>query len=313
MRTDAREMLAVGIFNRLSNVGILIELLVRHSRAVSARASIPGVVSGVVVLCGVMLAAALVPRWIAFAQGPVAHSGAEPPRYEVASVKPNVDDGFGYTFHIDPGTLSASGITLRRLIMTAYQVHGFRIVGAPEWVDSQRWDVQAKHDGPVSPDQIHQMLRTLLEERFQLRSHFEKRQMPVYELVIDRRGAKVPAAKDPEAMPTFRTGNGLVQMTTVTSATFASQLSYSLARPVIDKTGLSGNFDFALEWTAEPGENGGPTTSGLPPGTPAPRPSTADGPSIFTAIREQLGLQLKSGTGPVEVLVIDHAEKPDAN
>src|ERR1700704_1835659 len=109
----------------------------------------------------------------------------ETPKYEVSSIKPNTDNDFRFAFRIEPsGPLAATGITLKRLMMTAYNVQGFRIVGAPDWVASRRWDLQAKPDGVASPDQVRQMLRILLEERFQLHSHSERRKMPVYELAV---------------------------------------------------------------------------------------------------------------------------------
>jgi uncharacterized protein (TIGR03435 family) len=248
------------------------------------------------------------------ALGSYAQPVAEPPKYEVASIKPSADDDLDYGFRIEPdGTLAAAGITLRRLMMTAYNVQGFGIVGGPAWVASRSWDVEAKPDRAARPDQIRQMLRTLLEQRFQLRSRSEKRPLAIYELFVDHKGSKLQVTKDAESEPTVRATNGSIQLTNATSATFASQLSYALGRPVIDKTGLPRNFDFALTWTPEPGENGGPTTVGLAPGTSEQPPSTMDGPSIFTAIREQLGLVLKSGRGPVEVVVVDGVQMPTAN
>jgi uncharacterized protein (TIGR03435 family) len=241
-------------------------------------------------------------------------SGAGPPRYEAASIKPNTDNDFRLAFRIEPsGPLAATGITLKRLMMTAYNVQGFRIVGGPDWVVSKRWDVQAKPDRAAPPNQIRPMLRALLEDRFQLRSHSEERRLPVYELSVDRKGLKVQRPKDSEAKADVRVGAGLIQLTKATAATFASQLSYALGRPVIDKTGLLGEFDFALEWTPEPGEDGGPTTAGLPPRASDPIASAQNGPSIFTAIPEQLGLRLKSARGAVEVRVIDGVRMPTAN
>jgi uncharacterized protein (TIGR03435 family) len=240
--------------------------------------------------------------------------GTDSPKYDVASIKANIDSDFPYTFRIEPdGTLSATGITLQRLMMTAYNVQGFRIAGGPGWVTSRRWDMQAKPYPAASPDQVRPMLRTLLEERFQLRSHSETRSMSVYELVVDSKGSKLRKAKDTVANPTVRAAAGSIELTKATSATFASQLSYALAQPVIDKTSLSGNFDFALKWTPQPGEDGGPATAGLPPGTRPQPASTQDGPSIFTAIREQLGLRLKSGRALVEVVAIDGVQMPTAN
>jgi uncharacterized protein (TIGR03435 family) len=111
-----------------------------------------------------------------------------------------------------------------------------------------------------------------------------------------------------------RVGVGFIQLTKATAATFASQLSYAFGRPVIDKTGLSGEFNFALEWTPELGdEDGRPATGGFPSGAGDRPVSTSDGPSIFTAIAEQLGLRLKSGRGSVEVIVIDDVQPPTAN
>ena len=236
----------------------------------------------------------------------------QPPQYDVASIKPNLDSDARMAFRIEPdGRLSATGITLKRLMMTAYNVQGFRILGGPDWVVSKRWDVQAKPDRKAAPDQIRPMLRALLESRFQLHSHSEKRQQPVYELVVDPKGSKVRTSA--ETKPDVRVGAGSMKLTKATSATFASQLSYALARPVLDKTGLSGDFDFAIEWTPEPGEDGGPTTAGLSPGAMDRPASTPDGPSIFTALTEQLGLRLKPARAPVEVIVIDSAQMPTAN
>jgi uncharacterized protein (TIGR03435 family) len=139
----------------------------------------------------------------------------------------------------------------------------------------------------------------------------EIRKLPVYELVVDRKGSKVLPAK--EGAPTIRVALGLIQLTNAMSGTFANQLSYALGQPVVDKTRLSGKFDFALQWTPEPGENGGPTTVGLPPGIPEQPSSNSDELSIFTAIREQLGLVLKSARGPVEVVAIDGVQMPTSD
>ncbi len=234
---------------------------------------------------------------------------ATPPKYEVASIRPSTDAGFDYAFDIGPdGSLTAAGITLKRLMMTAYNVQGFRIRGGPEWVGSKRWTIQARPDRPAAPGQVRAMLRALLDERFLLHTRAEVRELPVYELAADRKGPKVSAAK--EGKPRIRVGPGLIELTNAMPGTFASQLSYAMGQPVVDRTGLSGSFDFLLQWTPEPRESGGPETEGLPPGTPEPPSSNRDGPSIFTAVREQLGLALRSARGPVEVVVIEGAQLP---
>lgn len=241
-------------------------------------------------------------------------SAAEPPKYEVASIKPYIGNDSHLDFRVEPGgSLAATGITLKRLMMTAYNVQGFRLIGGPDWVATRQWDVQAKPERFVPPGQVRAMLRALLENRFQLHVHSEKRQLPIFELSVDRKGAKLQRVKDGETKEDVRVGAGSIQFKKATTATFASQLSYAVARPVIDKTGLSGEFNFVLEWTPEAGEDGGPTTSGLPPGAGERRPSPPDGPSIFTAITEQLGLRLKSARGPVEVIVVDDVKLPTEN
>ncbi len=312
MRTDSRQLLAVGIFGRTS-VSAPIEALLKRRRQFSPDASRSRLTAILAILLSFPAARAVTPRWIVFAQ----QSGtSQSPKYEVSSIKPNGGTDFRFAFRIEPnGALTATGITLKRLMMTAWQLQGFRIVGGPAWVDSQRWDVQAKSgvSPAVSNDQRSEMLRTLLKERFQLQIHSEKRDLPIYQLVVDRKGPKFPRVTDTKTKHDVRTANGSIEFTKATVATLASQLSYAVGRPVVDETGISGEFNFALKWTPAPGEDGGPTTSGLPLGTPEQPASTLDGPSIFTAITEQLGLRLKSGQAPVEILVIDHANKPDPN
>jgi uncharacterized protein (TIGR03435 family) len=239
---------------------------------------------------------------------------APPPRYEVAAIKPNSDSDSRFAFRVESdGALAATGITLKRLMMTAYNVQGFRIVGGPAWVASKRWDVRGKPDRAATADQVRPMLLSLLEDRFQLHARPEKRKIPVYELEVDRKGSKVPRAQNGETQPIVRVSTGSVQLTKATAATFASQLSYALGRPIMDKTGLNGEFDFAIEWIPEPNEDGGPTGAGLPPGAPPPSASARQGPSIFTALQEQLGLRLKSGRDLMDVVVIDRVQMPTAN
>jgi len=238
----------------------------------------------------------------------------KPLAFEVASIRPAGDTDVPFSFRIEPnGTTTASGITLKRLLMTANNLQGFRILGGPAWVESQQWDVKAKHDGTASAEQVRQMLVQLVVTRFHLRTHRETRSLPAYQLVLDKRGSKVPMTKDSNAKPDVAVAPGSLQLTNATSATFASQLSYAVARPVIDRTNLTGRFDFSLVWTPFAGEDGGPTTSGLPPGVGDARPSTSEGASLFTALQEQLGLKLESAKGPVDVLVIDHVERPTSD
>ena len=204
------------------------------------------------------------------------------------------------------------------LIMEAYEVKAFQISGGPSWVGTARWDLEAKAEGvqgrlPLA--QEHLMLRALLEDRFQLRVLSETKEMPVFALVVATGGSKlIPHAG--EAIPygqRFRLGLGLYSVKQGNIAMFVTELTRQLWRPVIDKTDLKGEYDFTLEWTPQPGQ-GGPESLGLPPQPleSAP-PVNPDGPTIFSALQEQLGLRLDSQKGPVEVIVVEHVEKPSEN
>jgi uncharacterized protein (TIGR03435 family) len=157
------------------------------------------------------------------------------------------------------------------------------------------------------------MLVALIEDRFQLKIHRETKEMPVYALVVAKNGTKLKANAG-EPGPRLRMGRGQLNGTKVPLKMLVQQLAQQLGRPVVDKTGLTGDYDFTLTWTPQPGEGGamfaGPGGPGGPEGPP---PSDPDGPSIFAAIQEQLGLKLESDKGPVEILVLDQVEKPTEN
>jgi bla regulator protein blaR1 len=238
---------------------------------------------------------------------------APPSVFTVASIKPTAvdDDSFAYRA-LPGGQLMAMGVTLKFLIIQAYQVRAFQISGGPGWVGTERWDIQAKPEGiqgRLSSAQETVMVRALLEDRFQLKVHRETKEMPIYAMVVAKDGPKLTAA-DP-SVHGGRTPPGAWDLKNVNTADLAKHLSEQLWRTVIDRTGLSGNYDIRLEWTPERGE-GGPEAFGLPP-APEGAGSPSTGPSIFTAIQEQLGLKLESTKGPVEIVVIDRAEKASAN
>ncbi len=228
-----------------------------------------------------------------------------------------------------------TNVPLRMMITFAYGVQRFQVSGGPDWIDSQRYDVMAKPDGPEGPtdlkkvpdqdfkvleEQLKERMRSLLVERFQLAVHRDTKEGPVYAMVIAKGGLKVTESKDQSSGPKhIRNGRGQLIATRSSTEMMANVLSSVLGRPVIDRTGLTKNYDFELNWTPEPGEPGGP---GPAPGGPPPSlgagPGGASapdlsGPSIFTAIQEQLGLKLESTKGPVPVVVIDKVEKPSAN
>lgn len=264
------------------------------------------------------------------------------PSFEVATVKPNASGENRIAIMGQPGgRFLATNIPLTMLMGSAYRVRDFQIIGGPNWIRTDRWNIEAKAEEgsippPVTPPDpttispISLMLQSLIEDRFQLKMHRETRELPVYELVVAKGGPKLKLSEDqspirppergapPPPIPqrggpmprgSTRMGRGNLESSGVPLATFVTALSQQLGRPVIDKTALQGLYDIKLEWTPELGQ--GPISPGGP--EPPPPPPDAAGPSIFTAVEEQLGLRLESTKGPVEVLVVDSVEKPAEN
>jgi len=295
MRTESRELLAVGIFGGKSRIGDRIEMLLRRGRTFSPRASTTGVAASTIVLCGLMLAGSLTPRWIAFAQTPAR------PSFEVASVKPGDPNNRQFGYRQPPGgRYIATNVSLKNLISSAYGVPGPRMSGGPSWLASDRFTIEAKAAEPLPPwpesnAQLSLMLQSLLEDRFKLAVHWETKEAAVYDLVVARGGPRVKQADAAESSG-FGMEQGRIRSMALPLGYLASNLADLLGRPVVDKTGLAGKYSYTLAYTPDD----------------AP-PADANGPSIFTALQEQLGLKLESTKGPVEFLVIDRAEKPDAN
>jgi bla regulator protein BlaR1 len=302
MRTESRELLAVGIFGGKSSIGDRIEMLLRRGRTFSPRASATGVTASAIALICFAIAASLAPRWIAFAQQPAK------PSFEVASIKPaDPSDKPGF-LHTAPGRLELDGVTVKMLIQQAWAISGYRIYGGPSWLDSTRYNIAAKaadEAGNLTLDQMRPMLQTLLTDRFHLVVHRETKELPLYRLVVSRNGKKFSesaASGEPQA----RMSTGQINDEKASLDTLASQLGQQLGRFVVNQTGLRGDFALHLQWTPDPGQNQGGDSD-------TPPPAGVEGPSLFTALQEQLGLKLESAKGPVAALVIDHAEKPDAN
>lgn len=264
-----------------------------------------------------------------------AQSGA-PARFEVVSVKPSTEQRMRYVRPMPGGRLVASA-PVRMLILNAYRVQSFEVVGGPSWVDSDRYQIEARAEGNPDRDQLLRMLQPLLADRFQLKVHRETREMPVYELVAGRRRpALAPPKDDTCAAPGPNTpsdwsggriepptaGRGplppcgdlrvslepsgvRVQGGKVGIAELAKTLAMVMGRPVVDKTGLTGLYDLQLGFSADA------STPELPP--PPPGAPDSNLPSIITALQEQLGLKLEAAKQPVDVLVIDHIARPTAN
>lgn len=237
-----------------------------------------------------------------------------PKTFDVVSVKVSApDEHNSFMFqNLSGGTIRLVGVPLRMLIMQSYDVKAFQISGGPDWIRVERWDIMAKAEGAegrLPRTEENPMLQALMADRFQLKVHRETKEMPVYALVVGKNGSKLVPSTSSERQ--FRSGNGTLTIKKGGTTALAAWLSRDLGRVVIDKTGLNGEYDYKLEWTSDPGE-GGPESIGMPPEAPRPHVDT-NGPSIFTALREQLGLRLVSQKGPVEIIVIDSVEKPSAN
>lgn len=266
------------------------------------------------------------------AQTPAAESLA----FEVASVKPNKTGDGRIMLGMQPGgRFTATNVPLRMLIRQAYDVQEFQIVGGPDWLGSDRFDIVAKApDGEFTADLMRPMLRSLLADRFKLVVRNETREMPVYALVKARTDGKLgpnltPAAIDcagargrrgggpPPGPPQpgqkldcgFMIGFGRMNVGGMPIVQLARALSPMVGRVVLDKTELSGAYDFEMTYAPE-GLGGGPPPllNGAPPPTFDP-----NAPTVFTALQEQLGLKLDSQRGPVEVLVIDRVEPATAD
>jgi uncharacterized protein (TIGR03435 family) len=236
-------------------------------------------------------------------------------KFEVASIKPSHSVGGASGIRPAPGgeRYLASNITLKLLITVAYRIRVDQVAGGPAWIDNDFYDMNAKAERPSSVEELHAMLQDLLADRFKLRFHRESRELPVYALTVDKDGPKLKAHDSLSAGDPWIDPAGDHFPHTIWHAKFAPmdffawRLSLMLDRPVVDQTKLQGGYDFDLSFTAD-----------LPPGMPAGallngEPIDTSGPTIFEAVQKQLGLRLERQKGPVEVLVIDQAEKPMEN
>jgi len=213
------------------------------------------------------------------------------PSFEVASVKPSAPGSSGGGITPGPTGMTARNVTLLFCIRIAYDVQDYQVSG-PNWVSTEQFDIVAKTGNPVKQDQLRLMLRALLAERFGLVLHREERARSVYALVVGKNGPKLAEAKGDDAGGTTADIGHLV-FTAASMSVLARRLSQQLHEPVSDLTGLKGIYSFTLDWQQD---------------------DSVPGPSLFTAVQEQLGLKLEAQKVPIEVLVVDHAERiPTAN
>jgi uncharacterized protein (TIGR03435 family) len=258
------------------------------------------------------------------------------PSFEVASIKPNRSGGNTVRIMFPPGRFTATNVTTKFLIQFAYNVKHYEVSGGPSWINTARYDIYAKlQDSLVDKGQrltslqrqnlIRSMLQSLLADRFRLTLKYETKQLPVYVLVLAKNGPKLREAKpsdtyargfqgsDSGGAGLWMRGRGSLAGKGVHIANLVELLSGQLDRSTLDKTGLTGIYDFSLQWT--PDENqpfmGIDSNPILTPQVVSPPDSSAA--SIFTAMQEQLGLKLESQNVPMETIVIDHIEQPSEN
>ena len=278
---------------------------------------------------------------IGIAQQSPSSQNPAPLAFEVASVKSNKSGEMGARVQRQPGgRFNAINMPLRDLIMFSYQVRPFQIEGAPDWIGPARYDIVARAEsefplsppgGPPPPDML--MLRTLLADRFKLVVHFETKELPIYTLSLARSDGRLgpqltpsttdcaaiikaaigrggPPPPPPGSDGRMQCGMGLAPNRLMGGgfpiSEFTNILSVLVQRTVVDRTGLTGNYDVLMTFQPEqlPGPGGA-----LGPPPPAVTGDT-NAPSVFTAVQEQLGLKLEPARGPVRVLVIDRVEPP---
>jgi uncharacterized protein (TIGR03435 family) len=245
--------------------------------------------------------------------------------FEVAAIKLNNSGSGDSDSGTNNGRFTATNVSLKNIMQyDAYGIPGSRILDGPKWLDSTKFDIQAKMDDSAADrlrtlprDQrkleTQAMFQQLLADRFKLAVHWETRELPVYALIVARKGPNLQPAKEPAEGPNIssnETRSGY-QLTAkgVTMPELAEALTQALSRElghgVIDKTEIKGKYELTLKWT--------PDTGAAAIATAGVASSADSGPSIFTAVQEQLGLKLEPAKAPVKVLVIDHAEMPSEN
>jgi uncharacterized protein (TIGR03435 family) len=264
----------------------------------------------------------MIAGWASAQQGD-APKAAAPLTFEVTSVKPRTTQPAPGEFggiHALPGgqRYEARFVPLKLMIKLMYKITDSQIVGGPDWINTDRFDVDAKAETPTTLDNLHIMFQNMLVERFNMKFHRETRTLPAFVLTVDKGGSKMKVNEEPDPFeipiqfggggpppkpPTFNARRCNMEYLGWWLGQQLNQLQL-VDRPVVDQTGLKGFYDFKLTYAPDLSGRTGPN------GEPPP---TFDGPNLFQAVKEQLGLKLESTKGPVVVFVIDHVEKPTDN
>lgn len=224
---------------------------------------------------------------------------AQPPAFEAASIKLSTALDNGTDRDSTPGAMTMKNFSLRSLIRVAYGVKEYQVIGGPKWMDTYRYNINAKAAGPAKDPELVLMLRTLLAERFKLEVHRQSKSASGYALVVAKSGLKIKPVEDSGNDSTSSHGGSLTAKG-VSMTRLSDWLARRLNVPVVDATGIPGVFDFKLEWTPDE----------VSPGTP---PSGGPDLSLVAALQEQLGVKLEARKVPMEMIVVDRAEKASEN
>jgi uncharacterized protein (TIGR03435 family) len=231
---------------------------------------------------------------------------APSPPFEVVSIKPTPDPPIRTGMFPTPGTLTVNNYSLKRLILETRRIKNYQLSGGPPWIDSDHYDIVGKASGKASFSELLKMLIPMMEDRFQLKFHRETRDLPVYALTLAKGGSKMQPATDASKSFGIYPSEAITEIKAfrLDMRSFANILSGQLDRLVTNETGLAGEFQFNLRYVSD-------LLAKQPDNAEAP--SDPNAASIFAALQEQLGLKLDARKAPIEVIVIDHAERPAAN
>jgi uncharacterized protein (TIGR03435 family) len=250
---------------------------------------------------------------------------ASAPNYDVVSIKPNKSGSGGWSMSAVSASFKGTNLTIANLVMNSYDLTSDDLIyGLPGWTRSAHFDVYAKIVNPdmkqidnLTDEQREAMILAILKDRFHFQAHLETKTLPVYDLVVANGGAKFTGGNGPDAVTAAAlakrnitvggmvTYNGEITAGAMPLSSLVSNLTNAVGRTVVDKTGLTGKYNFELKWNPEQGVQANADNGQADPENSAP--------SLFTALQEQLGLKLQSSKGPVETLVVDHVEMPSAN
>ena len=255
---------------------------------------------------------------------PAEHGDAPTITFSVAAIRPSSPESRGWRLAFTPDGFSARNVPLRKVIQEAYGIYDEeRLSGGSDHIETERFDIEAKIDEAsgvdfknISLSQRRSMLQALLADRFRLSIHHELKELPVYALVIAKKGPKLQrAASDVNSFGGIKgydglithSGRGSLDVKSFSMSDLAQDLRYSAGRIVVDKTGLTGRYDFSLRWSPT---SDAASATGQPAST---QPSDSPYPPIFTALQEQLGLKLEPMKYPLDTIVVDHVELPSEN